>query len=291
MEKVEFLCHDGSTLLDLTNNVYNILAGKKYLTSPAYEITDSEVPFQDGAIFEYIRAKATQFDLPLLIRGLDKADLQTRHRYLIKMLNPLLGEGQIRYTGFDGIQRYINCRCLDGLRGNDKPSLFGKNFMVMTLTFLATDPFWYEMSEQEHTFTQNYDNGSFFPFFPLILNTSNIFSSDTIANAGDIKFYPTWIITGPGGDPIVLRNVTTGEKIEIDYDLSAGEVIYIDASIGEKTVKDADDVNFREYVSRESTIWGLEAGNNLVQVEMNNTDNDTEVKMSYRRKYLGPYGN
>lgn len=290
MEKVEFLCSDGSTLLDLTNNVYNVLAGKKYLTSPAYEITDSEVPFQDGAIFEYIRAKATQFDLPLLIRGLDKADLQTRHRYLIKMLNPLLGEGQIRYTGFDGTQRYINCRCLDGLRGNDKPSMFGKNFMAMTLTFFAADPFWYEMTEQEHTFSQAVAAGTFFPFFPLTLVSSAVYSSETLSNDGDAVIYPYWTITGPG-DEIVLRNTTTGKKLDIDYELEADEILYVDTAIGVKTVKDVDGNNLREHVSRDSSLWGLEVGSNILQIEMNLTTANSEVKLSYRRKYLGPYGN
>jgi len=287
--KIEYLPYGETTRFDLTNGVYEALAGKKNWAFAGFTLTDSEIPFHDGAVFEWIGAKTGTFTLPILIRGIDQADVYDRFSHLIKILNPLRGDGTLYYTHTDGVERYKTVRVVGGLDGSDRERDLGRDYMITDAKFFTVDPFWLQAVDTT-TFVQEASEATFFPFPPLTLTSSAVYSTTTISNDGDADALPVWTITGPG-DLLVLRNLTTDKAFKLNHEIEIGEIVTIDARIGAKTVKNAAGENMRQYIDENNaSLFPLVPGDNQIRVEINLTTVNSEIKLDFTERYLRPYG-
>jgi hypothetical protein len=197
------------------------------------------------------------------------------------MFNPLAGDGQLKIIAEDGSQRLITCRYSSGLEIQET----GLPWQSVIIVLKAFDPYWYDPNPIVQTFTVG-TPATFFPMLPMRLTSSTVFADTTIANNGDVESWPTWIITGPG-DTIYIRNLTTGEFININYTLAPGDTITIDTRPGKKTVTFGDGTNLYPNMSSDSSLWALQAGNNQVRIEMQNSQVTSNVQLSYQNRYWG----
>src|SRR5690606_22635785 len=132
--------------------------------------------------------------------------------------------------------------------------------------FRAYDPFWTDGTQTVLEFTTG-ELPSFFPMFPIRLSSSEIFFSGNVENFGDIEAWPVWQFQSPGTG-IVVRNMTTGKKLELNVTLSPGESVTVDTRPGHKAVTKNDGTSLFNSLTNGSSFWPLLRGNNQIQVEM-----------------------
>lgn len=249
---------------------------------PSFGIVEQQVPFQYGSKLRQINVNAREIDLPIEVICISTSELRTMLRQIMDMFNPLKGDGILKTINEDGSQRVISCRYQSGLEIQESNLPNQKAIIVLK----AFDPLWYDQNVIVQTFTVG-QPATFFPFPPLRLSNSTVFADTSINNTGDIEARPQWIITGPG-DTIYLRNLTTGELININTSLDVGETISIDTRAGKRTVKKSDGTNLYSFLSDDSALWSLQQGINNIRIEMSNATNQSSVQLSYQNRYWSP---
>jgi phage-related protein len=256
---------------------------------PPIEHNEEEVPLQSGSRRRNTKVKAREMDFPIEINGETQMDIRNKLRSLLRIFNPLKGDGKIKSISPDGSQREIFCRYQSGLEISESGQLWEKFILVLK----AFDPFWYDTATKVQTFKINESPGLFFPILPLRLASSTVFADISIDNTGDVETWPEWIITGPG-ENVKIKNMTTGEIIFLDHPdakLESGETITINTSPNppnEKTVTKNDGTNLFYILSEDSSLWALQEGGNSIQIEMANATTNSSIQLTYKNRYWGP---
>lgn len=253
--------------------------------APPTEREEDTVPGEPGSRLRAVRHGVRDFSLALWITGTDEADLRTQMRALTYRMDSVRGDGKIRVTAPGGDQREITCRVTGGLEMSEiLGDSSGPTAQKAVVTFRAVDPYWADVADVVQDFTSA-AAPSFFPIFPLRLASSEVFVDATITNTGDVAAWPVWQVTGPGSG-LVLRNLSTGELLELTGTLTAGEFVTIDTRPGAKTVTKNDGTNLFPQLSTVSALWALQSGATLLRVEMTGTTSASSVRLSYRTRYL-----
>jgi hypothetical protein len=263
-----------------------IKAGPDGRFMPPISFVEDEVPFAAGSRLRTVKVGPREFDLSIYIDGTSEADARNKTRSLLRMFNPLSGDGKIKIVAADGSQREINCRYSSGLQLSEKEGSKIGNMQTAVLVFRAFDPYWYDTSTQVQTFTTG-QTATFFPFFPMRLSSSTVFADVTVDNSGDVETWPEWIINGPASD-IILRNLTTGESLHLATSLGEGESVTIETKPGTKTIKKGDGTNLFGTLTDDSSIWALVDGSNSVRIEIAGANANSSVQLSFRNRYWGP---
>lgn len=253
---------------------------------PPVSFVEDEIPFQHGSLLRQVNVQPREIDLPIYVEGTNATELRNKLRYLLRILNPLKGDGKLKIVSDDGSQREIHCRYKTGMEISEKKNAKIGNLQSVILVFRAFDPFWYDTTTNVQTFKVNESPGLFFPILPLRLASSTVFADASIDVTGDVETWPEWIISGPGQD-IALRNLTTGETMQLDVTLELGDTLTIDTRPFKKTVtKNGENVFYT--LSDDSSLWALHDGENSIQLEMGNATADSSIQLSYRNRYWGP---
>lgn len=253
--------------------------------APPHEREEDTVPGQPGARLRAVRHGPRDFSLALWITGTDEADLRTQMRSLTYRMDGVRGDGKIRVTAPGGDQREITCRVTGGLEMSEVlGESSGPTVQRAVATFRAVDPYWADTADVVQDFTSA-AAPSFFPMFPLRLASSEVFVDSTIANDGDVAAWPVWHVYGPGS-ALVLRNLSTGERLELTATLSTGEFVTVDTRPGAKTITKNDGTNLFPQLSTMSALWALQRGPTLLRVEMTGTTSASSLRLTYRTRYL-----
>lgn len=281
-DRIAWISADG-TEYSITDN-HLIMAGSDGRFMPPIDFVEEDVPFQHGSRLREVLVKPREVDLPIYVDGTSEVDLRSQLRYLLRILNPLKGDGKLRVTGPDGGQRELTCRYKGGMEISEKLDSKIGNLQAVVLVLRAFDPFWYDSSTNVQTFETG-QPATFFPMFPMRLSDSTVFADITVDNTGDVEAWPEWIITGPG-DHIILRNLSTGEILNLNATIGEGETITIDTM--KKTIKKNDGTNIFSLQTSSSSIWALQEGSNNVRIEVSNATDKSSVQLSYKNRYWGP---
>lgn len=288
-ESLKFVNAMGEEILLHDPGHIEYLYGRTGAFAPPFSIVSDPVAGRDGGEFRASFAEAAEIDIPVQVLGTNAADLWSKLRNLRRILNPKLGMGRLIVTTPDGVESEIECVVSEINMSEDDNATFthdnAPSIQQVLIVFTAPDPFWQSTSISTYTFTQG-QPAMFFPFFPLRLSASQVFSEQVINNPGDVEAYPEWVITGPG-DSITLRNQTTGKILQLDpsVSLGSGEQIVIDTK--RRTIKKNDGTNLFPYLVFGTELWTLRRGLNTITVEMGNTNTNSSVQLSIRPRYLG----
>lgn len=246
---------------------------------------DEVVPLQAGGRLRDVRHDVRDVRLKLHLDAASDTALRTSLRALLAALDPVRGDGRLRVTAPGGDQRELYCRYVGGLEMAEQGGQTATATLQQApLILRAVDPYWYDTATATATYTTG-TPATFFPIFPIRLSSSEVFADATVTNDGDVEAWPTWTITGPGSG-LVLRNLTTGKLLSLTQTLAAGDTVTIDTRPGVKTVVLDDGTNLFGNLSATSSLWALQAGDNSLRVELASATADSQVIVSYRRRYL-----
>jgi hypothetical protein len=212
------------------------------------------------------------------------------------MFNVLRGPGQLRHTRLDGTRRVLYCEYDSGFGLQQANGLWRQGVQQAVLQFFAGDPVWYDDADTTTVFTTAL-GGSFFPIPNVTtlsfvtITASEVFGTVSVVNSGDVPIYPVWTITGPASS-IVLRNVTTGEVIDLTGNggltLTAGQVLTVDTRVGTSKLQLADGTNKAGFLTDASVLWSIGRGTSSLRVEMSGSTVASAAQLAYRKGFLVP---
>lgn len=220
--------------------------------------------------------------------------------------------GNLRVVESDGTIRQLDVFIAEGPRF--EPAQLDKwdewAFQEV-LRFIAYDPLFYDPNlvtvtflpvscalgfPYIFTFSFSCVNGLIFPItFPIVFNSSYLSTTQTITYTGTWLTYPVITLTGPMTNP-TMTNTATGEKLTLNYTISAGEVVTIDLRYGRKTVSNQTGTNLIGYLSNDSNLATFHIApdpeapgglNPISLVAYLTTVGATQMTFSYYTKFFG----
>lgn len=235
-------------------------AGGRFLESftgegmPPIEYRTDRGPFQDGeTVIDWVLR-------PRVIQYVHRRGSDSRHGYwdaradLLNHLRPnrqlTIGArepGRLRKVLATGQIRDIYVLVESGpvFQPRD-PGVMDEFGFTETIRFIAYDPVFFDPEARTEVYALMAFEHLVFPVRLVDgdpLDVDMLFSPSVVNDVVPITYLGTWLslptieITGPAQNPII-RNLTTGEKIELTYNVPAGRVVTIDLSYGMKTVVD-----------------------------------------------------
>lgn len=287
-ERIVWTAPDGQTI-ELTDESagYRVLAnGTRGLRSVAYSVTATQYAGMDGADLEAIRVEPNELTIGVRVWADGAAELRAKVRQLVRTMRPRAGLGRLTVSDETGRARHLQCYCIGGLEGDEStdstlPGLWRR----MALKFYAPDPWWYGDTQ-----TLSVGLGPptpFFPFFPLVLSASTVQGEFIIdLSDTDAPTPPVWTIVGPGA-ALILTNQTTGQVIEVNASIPAGDTMVIDTRPGHQSVRRGDGTNLMSAVASDPALWTLIEDVNRVTAVLSGATSDSRIQGSYRPRYAG----
>lgn len=270
------------------------------LIMPPPLLTGAAVFNRPGQILEQATFDVRTITLHVAILGESLDAFTNVYSFLASQFNPLQGFGALRCTRDDGSSRDVPCIYAGGLEGT-VPIGMDREFPVgipleiwaeCDLQFTAYDPYFLDSAVT----TITYGKAGTSLWFPLDLAggldlaSSGIFDITTITNAGDDIAWPIWIIDGPVNNPAFI-NLSTGAIIDLSagggLTLTAGERIVVDTGAGTITLTtQTGTFNAWPALTPQSDLWPLLGGDNQVQVVAAGADASSNVRVTYRLRWL-----
>lgn len=281
-EQVIWVDVDGGQI-DLNDWVHTICTREqKGVWAPPFTLQSAKTPLSEGSQFRSVVVGERGVDLKQFLRSNSRDELITMLRDLTWRMNPLRGEGQLKFI--NGTEtRILYCRP-EGIKDISDRNLTAE----LVLAFTANDPFLYDDTSSVIVFTTGETTTSTFfsttSFLPLHLTRSVVYSAQSVSNPGDADVYPVWTILGPGLS-IQLINNRTGKILSLgSLELISGQELIIDTRIGKKTIT-VDGENAFNYLTDLSSLWPLLPGANSIQIEMSGSSGESSINLEFTPRY------
>lgn len=262
---------------------------------PPIDYVTERGPFQHGeTVKDYFMRPRT---IQLIVRrnGCTRSEYWNIRKVLLDILRP--GRGLIQSPPAPGLLRKY-------LANGDVRELFvytsqGPGFashspdqwdqwsVQDTIRFTAYDPVMRDPVLQSKSYASSGTSGTFPITFPWLFASFGIGAQD-ITYSGTFLAFPTITINGPVVSPLI-RNVTTGEKIQFTFTLAGGEQAVADLSYGHKTVTKNDGTNLIGFVTADSDVatFHLNPGLNQMQITATGTSAISSFVVSWYNRYVG----
>jgi len=260
------------------------------LLMPTWDFFADRSPAIDGETIRGVRAAPREISIPLYLWGADRDECLTIFRDLISDLNPQDGEGILEIREPAGQTRTIGAYYAGGFEGSDDDDAQGRTWMSAILTFRAPRPFW-EGEQWSRSWGIGGTVGDFFPLLPLTVRNSQVIGALTVPNVGNVRAFPIWELTGPFNS-FTASNGRTGKAFTYNYALAAGKKLLIDTREGVKAVIEepaGTPINQWQRMTAGASLWPLERGDNSVTFSAPGATAQSQVKLTYRPRYLAAY--
>lgn len=272
------------------------------ISMPPMAMRTVRSPFQHGETYLGFSLRPRPVQIALHMRGCSRYEMWTMRRELIDLINPLLGTLRIRAEFRDGSIFELHDVVYDagfevGTDGQSEPTT-----QALGARFIAHDPVWFRYPEQATgpalTVVQDLVFGDVSPpstmIFPITFGAVHISQTLNITIDGNWMAFPTIELVGPLYHPLI-ENDTTGEKLELDYVITDGEVVTITTRFGDKTVTNADGDNLIGYLTTDSDLATFHLdphpvttnGVNAVSFWAGNASVDSAIIVRWYNRYLG----
>jgi hypothetical protein len=323
---------DSTKVYKFNNGVDRFLSSFTGMGLPPIEYIRQRGPYQHGSTVLDFRLQARTIQYIHRRRGCSREDYWSNRSDLINLVRPNrwscnFEPGRLRKIQPDGTVRDINAIIefgpVFGARNIDK---WDEWAFTEALRFVCDDPTWFDPNLQSAVWElTNLENLIFYgaaldtptpvPVSPGAPDWSDrlVFEGDDLDSGGiwfgedslyqtlDVTYTGTWFsfptikMTGPISQPQVW-NLTLGEKIELTYDIPAGDTVTIDLSFGNKTVIDNHGENLIGTVTTDSTLSTFrlapdpEATGGVNQLQVIGDDaviGETQVTIEWFTRYIG----
>ncbi len=303
-EYISYITPDGNVYPLVTPHEFGrFVLSFSGLGTPPIEYITQRGPFQHGAtVKDFFLAPRT---IQLLIRQdfKDRTDWWAGRATLLDNIRPnrqiistASVPGSLEWCVADGTRRRINAFIADG--PTFEPRQLGswdEWAFQEVLRFICFDPIFFNPTRVDLSFALTLDAELVFPIdFPIEFGDGIVADTLNVSYVGTWETFPTIVIVGPLENPII-RNVTTGEKLEFAIDIAAGRTVTIDLAYGVKTVVDDLGNNLIGNLSADSNLatWHLapdpEAANGLNVITLSglNPTGATSVQLQFFTRYYG----
>lgn len=240
----------------------------------------------DGAGYRSTRRGPRVIDLPVVIFGADRQEVEDRQRRLARALSdragaPLLSaiypSGEIYETRFHYTGGAETNYGTDG----------GESWARWVLTLRSPSPYWTRRNSSSFEVRVAASGRGLLPKLGMMkLTDSAALGVRTVENPGDVDARPVWTLTGPGD--VFTITAETGETFSFTTPLEAGEVVTIDT----RTARVTDGTGANRYadLSDAPKFFGLPAGSSQVTLQIENAGEGASIRCAYQPRREVMYG-
>ena len=245
---------------------------------------------QHGDTFAGQRIEAREISVKGAINIRDKAQAIELRRKALRILNPEL-RGTLKYE-YRGFTKVIDVRI------DDRPDFYRKTVLLQyEIAFKALNPFWRNETESREDIASWLGAWE----FPAEIDEDDTegmifgYREESVIvdcyNAGDvstgmrIRFTALGILTNP-----ILLNVETGEFIQVNTTMQAGDVITVNTEYGNKGAvleRNGETIDCFKDIDVDSTFMELGIGDNVYRYDAAIGVDNLEVSIYYSPQYLG----
>jgi len=135
------------------------------------------------------------------------------------------------------------------------------NVQAVAVRCIAYDPIWFGPPQREDYAILITDNELVFPIvFPIVFGVEEVLADVlTLENVGSWDSYPTITIRGPMSQARI-ENLSTNEKLELNYEIADDELVTITTTPGNKNVTNNFDAPLLGKLTTDSDIATFHLG-------------------------------
>jgi len=296
---------DWSEVYTFDNSVDRFLLSTATGTGmPTIEYITQRGPYQHGETVLDYRLRPRTIQLNHRRNACDRYSYWEVRADMLNLMRPnyhtgdQFGPGRLRKILPDGSIRDIYVLFDDGLPFSSSSSVWDEFSVEEQIRWIAHDPIFFNPVTSSVSWTLDDLNHWILPWtFPgeFLFGGGIISETVDVTYTGTWLTYPTIVFVGPMNVP-KLENLTTGEKIELNYNIPAGTVITVDLAYGVKTVTDNFGNNLFGVITSDSDLANFhiaphpEATNGINQlraVASNLTYGSSGVYVYWNTRYIG----
>lgn len=281
MERIKFTASNGQQIA--LDSRYYRLVKINGLGAAKTEIQTQKSPYQDGVTFLQASLEPRYLELEVAILADTPQQLVQLRREVVRVFNSKLGPGTLLYESLAGAKE-IEAIAELAPDFPEGPRNQTDTFQRAILSLFCPSPFWLDQhveSEEIVTWIGGLT-------FPLVLPASFATKGPpiiNIINRGDVETPVCIEFKGPATHPRIT-NRTTGEYIQVNRQIAAGDVLTIATEFGAKRVE-INGQNAFHWIDLGSAFWQLQIGDNIVEYSSDDQLEPAAVAISYRNRYVG----
>jgi hypothetical protein len=214
----------------------------------------------DGGTWRNTKRGIREIDLPIVISGTDRQDLETKLGRLADLLQDISGPTKIVASYSDGTAYELLAHYVagaDATYGEDANS----RFVRWVITLQAPQPFWESVTPTNFALSASTGRGLLPNLSKLKLTSAFGFGEVTITNPGSVVTFPLWSLKGPADSVVIERD---GVGFTYEAPIALGETITINTQLG--TVVDQNGVNKYGNLGPAPKLFSLNRGSQTITV-------------------------
>lgn len=234
----------------------------------------------DGGRWRHTKRGVRDLDLPIVVLGTSRADVETKLRRLARLLQTNNGATKLVANYTDGSSLFLEAHYVGGAEtqfGSDATSYFCRWVIQMQ----APQPYWESLTEQSFTVgSGNTGRGLLPELTKLRVSSSQTLGVVQVNNEGDVAIYPRWTIRGP-----ITNLVISNGKLSFGFTdpILSGQTYTVDTATSE--VYDETGANKYSLLSTAPKLFPLEPGDSTIEVIGIESSPDTRIACYYSPRY------
>ena len=273
--QISLIGNDDEILLDHGGD-YILTTGTIGFGIPPTEVR-IEPSASDGGVFRFSRRDVRELDLPIVIFGHDRDNVEFNLRRLSAILRETPFKVRATYdTGEKWDLEGIYIGGGETQYGSDA----GKEYCRWVVQVQCPQPFWVSTSSISYTVGSGDAGRSLIPWLAeMRVSSSQAIGAINVENPGDVDSYPVWTLNGPF-DQATITNADGTQAFVYNAVVAAGAKIIVDTRDG--TVKNGSNANMYQYLGTSPKLFSIPTGTSQVTVAATNTTSATSISLSFQ---------
>lgn len=234
----------------------------------------------DGGVWRHTKRGIRELDLPIVVLGTDRADVETKLRRLARLLQDRNGGTRIVANYSDGSSVFLEAHYVGGAEtqfGSDASGTFCRWVVQMQ----APQPYWQTSAEQSFSVTTGNTGRGLLPeLTKLKVSSSQTIGVVLVDNVGDVDAFPRWEIRGAISNLIISNGV---QSFSFPATIPAGSTYTVDTATG--TVTNDQGANVYSLLGAAPKLFSLPPGLTTVTITGDGSTSDTRVTCFYSPRY------
>ena len=290
IEQLIYTNSNGESLIFSTMSVYHVNVSKDVtgISDIKNTLYTTSSMGQHGETFISQKINSRDIDIAGSINRKDKDVMLQLRRSMQKILNPELN-ATLTYV-YGSFTKVIDAKI-------DSAPVFRHKKVLEEFTIQLTcpSPFWRDQKESRQDIASWVGSFSFPLEIPedegIIFGYRQPSVIVDVYNEGDVAagMRVAFKATGTVSNPQIL-NINTGEYIQVNATLTAGETVIVNTEYGNKGAvmqSGGEEVDYFRYIDVDSTFMQLAIGDNVFRYDASAGLDALEVTIYYSPKYLG----
>lgn len=234
----------------------------------------------DGGTWRNTKRGVRDLDLPIVILGTDRGDVETKLRRLAKLLQNSQGATTIRADYTDGTSLSLDAYYVGGAEtqfGTDA----GLTYCRWAIQMQAPQPYWENSTELSFAVTSGNTGRGLLPkLTKLRVSSSQTLGVVNVNNQGDVPIQPRWVIRGPVTNIVITNGF---QQFSFPAPILGGSTYTVDTATGE--VLNETGANVYSLLGSAPKLFSLPPGTTQVTITGTDASPDTQVTCYYSPRY------